>query len=203
MTYDQRVVLDPFTRVCVRRKSQQLVRLAGFTTYDFEDFRQELFLRVIKALPRFDPGRAHHNVFVTVVVERGAAMIVRRRRAGKRDSGPVRSLDTLMAGEGIDSLGPTAERPRGGRRLGRVEEERSDLAIDVGAVVATLSADLLALSERLKVQSLSQVAREMGVPRSTLQRRVERLRRCFEGAGLRNYLGPPASIRARSAKVLK
>jgi hypothetical protein len=31
------------------------------------------------------------------------------------------------------------------------------------------------------------VARDLGVPRSTLQRRLERLRRHFEDAGLRDY----------------
>jgi hypothetical protein len=40
----------------------------------------------------------------------------------------------------------------------------------------------------LKSCSLSEIARDLGVPRTTLQRKVQRLRQCFENAGLKNYL---------------
>jgi hypothetical protein len=59
---------------------------------------------------------------------------------------------------------------------------------DLADVVAHLPKELRDLAERLKSRSLSETSRELGIPRSTLQRRVHRLRQYFEDAGLRIYL---------------
>jgi transcriptional regulator of acetoin/glycerol metabolism len=58
----------------------------------------------------------------------------------------------------------------------------------VAGVLATLPDDLRDLAERLKRQSVSEVARELRVPRTTLYRNLERLRRHFADAHLRDYL---------------
>jgi DNA-directed RNA polymerase specialized sigma24 family protein len=118
-------------------------------------------------------------VFVTTVIERAVAMILRERLAKKRDGGAVQSLDHAheKAGDSAEPIDPR-----------RSHEEQIDLATDLTEALAKLPDDLRALAERLKSQSLSQAARDLGVPRSTLQRQVQRLRRCFEDAGLRIYL---------------
>ena len=40
----------------------------------------------------------------------------------------------------------------------------------------------------MKTQSISAIAREIGVPRTTLNDTVRRLRQRFEAAGLRDYV---------------
>jgi RNA polymerase sigma factor (sigma-70 family) len=156
-----------------------LVSRAGFTSQDREDLEQELILRLLQSLHLFDPGQAHRNVFVTTVIERAVAMILRERLAKKRDSGVVRSFDQGQTKAGT-SPEPVDPRPS--------DQEAFDLASDLAEVLARLPDDLRALAERLKSQSVSQAARDLGVPRTTLQRRVERLRKTFEDAGLRIYL---------------
>lgn len=179
MVHDEKVVLDKFTKGIIRRKIKQLVGRAGFTKQDREDLEQELLLRLLQSLHLFDPEQAHRNVFVTTVIERAYAMIVRERLAKKRNGGAIRSLDHARekAGDATEPVDPKSS-----------HEEQVDLATDLAEVLAKLPHDLRALAEQLKTQSLSQAARDLGVPRSTLQRQVQRLRRCFEDAGLRIYL---------------
>lgn len=179
MFHDDKIVLDRFAQGIIRRKVRLLVSRAGFTKQDRQDLEQELVLRLLQSLDLFDPEQAHPNVFITTVIERAVAMILRERRAKKRDSGVVRSFDQAKAKDG--STAEPAD-PRGDN------QERYDLASDLAEVLAQLPDDLRALAERLKGQSVSQAARELGVPRTTLQRQVERLRKTFEDAGLRIYL---------------
>ena len=73
--------IDRFTRGIVRRKVKQLIGRAGFTKQDHEDLEQELFVRVLQSLPRFNPGQAHRYRFVTTVVERYVANMLRRNAA--------------------------------------------------------------------------------------------------------------------------
>jgi len=177
--HDDKIVLDRFAQGIIRRKVQLLVSRAGFTKQDRQDLEQELVLRLLQSLEMFDPEQAHPNVFITTVIERAVAMILRKRRAKKRDGGVVCSLDQRQTKEG-KSPEPIDPRPS--------DQDTFDLASDLAEVLARLPDDLRALAERLKSQSLSQAARDLGVPRSTLQRQVQRLRRCFEDAGLRIYL---------------
>lgn len=179
MFRDDNIVLDRFAQGIIRRKVRLLVSRAGFTKQDRRDLEQELVLRLLQSLDLFDPEKAHPNVFITTVVERAVAMILRDRRAKKRDSGVVRSL---QQGQTQDDKSPEPADPRPS------DEEAYDLAIDLAEVLDRLPDDLRALAERLKSQSISQAARDLGVPRTTLQRQIQRLRQCFEDAELRIYL---------------
>jgi RNA polymerase sigma factor (sigma-70 family) len=175
--HDNKIVLQGFARSIIRRKARLIARCDGFTAQDLRDIEQELRLRLLQSLPQFDPTQAHINVFITTVVERSVAMLIRERWAKKRDSSGTRSLDA-------PSAAPTDVPDRDSGR----EAERFDLAHDLAEVLAALPAELRDLAERLKVQTVSQAARDLNVPRTTLLRQVERLRRCFEDAGLRIYL---------------
>jgi RNA polymerase sigma-70 factor (ECF subfamily) len=176
--HDDKIVLDRFCWGIIRRKARQMVGRAGIKEQDHEDLVQELMLRLLRSLRLFDAAQADRKSFVTAVVERNAAKILRDRRAKKRNGGRVESLDVLL--ENLDEEPPDLA-------VDDHAAEQADLAIDVADLLARLPAELRDLAERLKTQTLSQVARDMGIPRSTLQRRVARLRRHFEDAGLRNY----------------
>lgn len=175
---DANVVLRGYARSIVRRKAQLIVRCGGFNAQDLRDLEQELLLCLLQSLQRFDPQQAHINVFLTTVVERSMAMLIRQRQAKKRDTTGIQSLDAAAEdGRPIDlpdNWNPAAE--------------GADLAIDLSGVLAALPARLRHLAERLKVQTVAQAARDLNVPRSTLLRQVERLRRCCEEAGLKIYL---------------
>lgn len=179
MFHDSNIVLERFAQGIIRRKVRLLVGRAGFTQQDRPDLEQELVLRLFQSVDRFDPKQAHPNVFITTVVERSVAMMLRERRAKKRDGGIITSLDGCRTDDDC-STEPPDPRCNG--------NEASDLVNDLADVLAHLPEKLRDLAERLKHQSLSEAARELRMPRSTLQRYVHRLRRCFEDAGLKIYL---------------
>jgi len=178
----------------IRKKARQLVGKSGFTRWDIDDICQELTLRLFRAMLSFDPNQGHWAVFVTTVVERSAASLLRDKRAEKRDHRRVRSLNVVIADdehEGPVELGDTVGRRELDARLGQASRDEHDLAqlaLDIAGAIAGLSPEMRELAERLKTDSVSQIARDLGVPRTTLNDRVRELRRQFEDAGLRDYL---------------
>ena len=178
MFHSDKIVLQGFARSIIRRKARLIARCGGFNANDQRDIEQELLLRLLQSLPQFDAEQAHINVFITTVVERSMAMLIRERHAKKRDATGIQSLTSP-----VDDGGPNEPSDHRGS-----DPERIDLTSDVAEVMASLPAELRDFAERLKLQTVSQVAREMDVPRTTLLRWVDRLRRCFEDAGLRIYL---------------
>ena len=128
--------LDAFAARLIRRKARQLVGRAGFTRSDRDDIEQELALKLLKQLSAFDPGEAHWHVFVTTVVERYAASLLRDKRAEKRDHRRATSLHVLIetGDNGPVELAETVGRREQDARLGRdprSDEERAQLAGDV------------------------------------------------------------------------
>ncbi len=189
--YQQKI--DRFTRGIIRRKVKQLIGRAGFTRQDREDLEQDLILRVLQSLPSFDPDQAHRNVFTTIVIERHVANILRDNQAEKRDRRRVSSLHVMInIGDGeTTELAQTISQSELHARRGhcpRSHEELAQLAQDLADVAARLPDKLRELAERLKTQTVSEIARDMGVPRTTLNESVRRLRRRFESAGLKDYL---------------
>ena len=88
--------IDRFTWGIVRRKVKQLIGRAGFTQQDHEDLEHEMILRLLQALPSFNAGKAHRNVFVTTVLERCVASILRDKRAEKRNHRDIGSLHEMI-----------------------------------------------------------------------------------------------------------
>ena len=184
---------DRFTRGIIRRKVKQLIGCAGFTKQDREDLEQDLILRVLQSMPRFNPAQAHHKTFITTVVERYVADILRNKRAEKRDHRRISSLNVTIkiTGEGPTELSQTIGARELDARLGRdrrSDEELLELAIDETDVLATLPESWQLLLKLRKTQTMSELAREMGVPRTTLNDWMRRIRQRFENAGMRDYL---------------
>ena len=184
---------DRFTRGIIRRKVKQLIGVAGFTKQDRDDLEQELFARVVQSLPKFDPDQAHSNKFVTTVVERYVANILRNKRAAKRDTHGVTSLNVMIqiTEEGPTELAQTiGERELDARicRQRRTQEELAQLALDMVEVIATLPDSWQTLLELRKTRTMQQVADEMGVSRTTLNDWMRRIRQRFESSGMQDYL---------------
>jgi RNA polymerase sigma-70 factor (ECF subfamily) len=63
-----------------------------------------------------------------------------------------------------------------------------ELASDIQTVMAAMPPQMQELCRRMVTESLSAIARDIGVARSTLQEEVQKIRRRFESAGLRAFL---------------
>jgi RNA polymerase sigma factor (sigma-70 family) len=157
----------------IRRKSRQMARRAALTEQDCEDLEQEVLLRLLRRLPPPEFGRARFEALVLTILRHTAANLLRARRAAKRGYGRARPL---YPGDDV----PAAR--------GRGAQDLADLADDLASVLARLPPEDRDLAEHLKCQSIAAVARERGVPRTTLCAAIRRLRARFERAGLRGYL---------------
>lgn len=185
--------LSRFEFGIIRRKVRQLIGCHGFRPQDREQLEQELIARLLNGLQSYDSRQGHRNAFVTTVVERSVATIVRDKRAEKRDHRRVSSLNVMVAlsddsrAELAATIGQPAYDARRGRES-RSDTEQSDLSSDIAEVISGLPPDLQHLAEQLKHKSISQIAREMGIPRTTLRDRVLELRERFERADMRLHL---------------
>jgi RNA polymerase sigma factor (sigma-70 family) len=166
----QDLIDDRFARGIIRRKVRQIIGRGAFPHHDAEDLEQELLLRLLRSFRHFDPAHgSHRNTFITTVVEREAALILRRRRAKKRMLGSVRSL----AGS------PRSDGDGDAWDLPGVPGPALEVAHDIAIILKSLPEDLRDLAERLKHHSIAEIARELQLPASTIQRRRERLRQFF------------------------
>ncbi len=187
------IKLGRFELGIVRRKVQQLIGRHGFRDQDRQQLEQELIARLLQGLRAFDPKQAHLNAFVTTVVERSVATIVRDQCAEKRDHRRISSLNApVWLDDGSrtelgDTLDLGAIEARNGRET-KSDQEQIELASDVTSCLEGLSPELRQLAESLKHKNVSQISRETGVPRTTLRERVEEIRQYFETAGMRDHL---------------
>ena len=93
--------------------------------------------------------------------------------------------------EGPTELAQTIGERELDARLGRErrsEEELVQLALDMAEVIATLPESWQILLELRKTQTMTEIADELGVPRTTLNDWMRRIRTRFEKAGMQDYL---------------
>jgi RNA polymerase sigma factor (sigma-70 family) len=173
MTTDE-IALGRFARALINRKVRKLAGYWLFPDMDEADLTQELTLRLLAGLRRFDPSHPP-NAYVATILERAADMLVRSRLAAKRDRIPT-SLNAEGAAEPSDPFA-------------KGEAEQADRDIDVAEALAALPPEMRSLAELLmRSQNVSEAARRQGVARSSLVRQVERLRKHLEDGGLEVYL---------------
>lgn len=127
------------------------------------------------------------------MIERHTANILRNKQAAKRDHRRISSLNVTINiddDETAELAQAISQRELNARRgcHPRSDEELAHHAQDMAEVMATLPDELRELAERLKTQNVSEVARDIGIPRTTLHESVRHLRRRFESTGLKEFL---------------
>jgi RNA polymerase sigma factor (sigma-70 family) len=183
-------VADKFTTQLIRRTAKMLVSDGAFPASDLDDVVQELRLALIEQAENFDPDRARWSTFVKTVVRLTASTLRRKQRAEFRQAEQgFASLNVLIADEDgqLAEMGATVGEEEYRTGLGEdfvSHTDQVDLALDVQAALSTLPAELQEIAERLKRQSVCEMARELGVSKSTLNRRVVEIREHFRRAGL-------------------
>jgi RNA polymerase sigma-70 factor (ECF subfamily) len=192
--------VDRFTQGIIRRKAKQLVGRTGFTEHDREDIQQDLLVRILQGLRRFDPSRGHRNRFITTVAERYVANILRNKQAQKRDHRRVSSLNQTVettSGKPVRLERAISDRERNSHlyRHQRSDEELAQLALDMAEVIASLPESWQMLLKLRKTRTMAKIASELGVPRTTLNDQMRRIRQRFEDAGMREYLEESPSSR--------
>ena len=173
-----------FSQAVIKRTATRLKRFAEFRDSQRCDLQQELWLRLIRQAPLFDSKRAHWNAFVTTVVNRAARLMLRDHRTLKR--GKSDAAWCVEPGTQRKPAPSELTQCDGTRRTGqnfRSPIDALERTADLASAIAALPTDLQRIARELRHKSKWQIAREMDIPRTTLNDRVRFLRQRLEELG--------------------
>lgn len=144
---------------------------------DVEDLAQEVFLKVFRALPQFDPRRAKFTTWVYTFVRNHCYDVLKKRRL------PTTSLDAVAADE------PQRQVQDGRELLPSAGLENQELGRRIGEALATLGEDQRMVFVLREYESLdySEIAAITGVNEGTVKSRLFRAKEALREQ-LRPYL---------------
>lgn len=187
---------DDFALDMVNIKAAELVGKAGFTLDDIDDIKQEMILDLLERLAKYNPSKSNFKLFVTCVIDRKGQNLIRYRESEKRDyrreecslNDTVKVANHDEPVQRMNTIDQDDQDIRTGK-YGRPAEERTQLRLDIDAVLASIPPELRKAAELLQTQTITQVARELGVPRTTLyDKHLSLLREAFTAKGLNFYV---------------
>ena len=187
--------INPEAARIIRSQAYRLVGRAGFTRSDVPDIEQELLQAAAVGQASYDPSRAEPATFLRTLIKSKSATLVRNGLRSKRRAAVLHSLAESRH-NGATALEATVSDSRLRAHRGVGERSIADLRADLQVLLNRLSEPEADLCRRLMRTSLSEVARELKAPRSTLQDAVRRLRGRFEDEGLAIYCNPPVKSSA-------
>ena len=169
-----------------RRKAAQLAYLLGLPRADREDIAQDVLTQVLMSLRAFDNSRSTPPTFVPHVVDNKAITIIRFYTARKR-AGRVVSIETVPD-RGDDPVDGGSIEPAARLNCWRWADDEWSLRIDVARALAKLPPELRQTAWSLAVQNRAEAARQLGLSRAVLDRRIAKLRVAFVEHGLHRYV---------------
>lgn len=196
---DPEQLLEPTITALIRWKARQLRRRPSLAGDEPADLEHELLVTCLQRAHHYDPARGRWFSFLCKVAERAAANLIRRRETASRQGRRTVSLEQPapdVGGRPISTRRAELRDDAHANRLGsqhRTATEQTALQLDVAQLLAELPSELRVLAERLRHASLTEVAAELGIPRSTLQKRLQHLRAYAERRHLQEYLHPAPS----------
>ena len=128
------------------------------------------------------------------MVQRHLANVVRDRSVVKRATVGRVSLSKTIRGDdgGQIEMSQTLHHQDQDRRLGRErrlgEEELNDLRMDLSTFISKLPEKYQDILRRRQNQSITEISRDLGIPRTTLNDWMLQIRKLFEEAGFDRYL---------------
>ena len=147
---------------------RQVARWGCFPAQDFEDAVDEVLLKIYSHWPLPTPRLANPAAVLHRRIESILSNLTRYHRAAKRAPPCQRSLDEL---------------PVLADRCSPKQGEEASLRLDIARVLRTLPPELQELADYLQHHSLSEVSRILGIPRTTLRRRLTKIRERFREMG--------------------
>ncbi len=191
MSAQSHEVLSDYARTLIRVKARQLVRRPEFTVCEAEDLEQELTLRILVQLDRFDPTRSSINTFFARVVNSAVAMLIRERGRIKRNGGEGVQIESLEKMVELADGSPAplwatisdqdAHRRHQSRPL--TEEEATQLRMDIESVLKQLPPELRRICEQLMDGSQTNSRQASQLSRRKYQAAMSLIREQFTRAG--------------------
>jgi len=154
-----------------------------------EDIQQEFWVDLIYRARRYKPERSSPNTFIARLVFNRAQELLALYGHGKRRIWRgYRSLNSPVVTKARDAVGERLSFDSQDFLLDR-EDDANDLGarerrlrrrITIDIRISMLPEDLAWLAKRLKFESLTEIARDTGIPRPTLHGRMRKLRPYFD-----------------------
>jgi RNA polymerase sigma factor (sigma-70 family) len=184
--------VDSYAAFFVAYKAKTLTRMPMFSADDFEDLQQELMIAYLHAWPSFDLSKGGRRSFIKAAVNNAARNLVVAAEAQKRWTGiTLASLATAISDQDDSPTMEDAISNEDGlwdsAYLG-YDQLSVDLRHDLDRAISQLTVDLARICLLLKTRTITEIAAETGIPRTTIQDAVKKLRKIMGKAGLRIYL---------------
>lgn len=183
--------IDEHTDTVILFHACRLHRTGLFRPADIEDLEQELRAAVLAARPRHDPGRGAWRTFVDRVVGNRAKNLVKEQRAERRNPRRCCYIADLKSRSSSrchpdDGVFCEFDADAYGESFGRVGHsvERAEIRIDLSTIWAELEPQERTALARLFELTITELSREIGVPRTSLYRVMRRLRAVLRRRGL-------------------
>lgn len=183
----------------IAHKVRRLIEDEEFLESDAEDLEQEILLDVLDRLPRYNAEKGMKpKTFVSMVIKRKICNLIRHRDQEMRNPSREECSLNECIPNGDSALIPRSETIAAPATKGQPGADGSAclLGDDINAVVSQLPEELRRICELLPKFTPAEVARELGLPRSTLNDRLKKLRAIFDAAGLRDCVGAPPLTRS-------
>jgi len=181
-------LIDGFAGRMIAHEAAKLARTQLLRAHDAEDIEQELRIELMGAINSFDPAISHWNAFATTVIQRHVATMIDSAQTESRQTDrEVSSLSATSIDEDGNAV-PLHHLVRSEENFsarGNVQltaEQRLSLQEEIENALAKLPDELRELAEQLQTKTFSEIARDSGIPRTTLYRRFERLQKAYHPA---------------------
>jgi RNA polymerase sigma-70 factor, ECF subfamily len=178
----------PYAIDSVRHWAHRLTRHPAFGPSDLEDLEQELMLDLHRRISKFNPEKAGLHTFISRVLAHCAATLIQKATSPKRGGGrEIISLNTNITsnkdGHQLELLDMVSSGHELWTDTTPNTNDISDIRIDAHLIIQKLTAPLQRLALRLLNETVTDISREMGSPRSTLYYAIARIRTVFNTMG--------------------
>lgn len=153
-------LMHGFAGRLIRTKVKSICRTLRLPGADEEDLEQQMRLDLLRRSPQFDRSRGTWEAFVCCVTGSRARTHFRRLQGLRR---PLVESELQV---GLD----------GCNRVSADDTHASDLMQDLEAIQDQLTPDKRRLLEMLRTSSITEIARQLHIPRTTVAARVKALR---------------------------
>ncbi|MBF0453675.1 MAG: sigma-70 family RNA polymerase sigma factor [Magnetococcales bacterium] len=178
----------PYAVDSVRHWAQRLIQHPAFGPSDLEDLEQELMLDLHRRVPKFNPKKAGLHTFISRVLAHCAATLIQKATSSKRGGGrEIISLNSNIAnnheGFQLELLDTVSSEQDLWTDTEPSTNDLFEIRMDMQRVLNELATPLKQLAVRLLNETVTEISREMGTPRSTLYDAIGRIRSLFQTMG--------------------
>jgi RNA polymerase sigma factor (sigma-70 family) len=185
-------ILSDYAKTLIRVKARQLVRRPEFLATEAKDLEQELSVRILSQIHRYDPSRGSINTFIARVADSQVAMIIRERKGKKRLGEGDLKIESLekrvLDKEGKPALLWATLTEEDGRRLSQTEEIDSwdlvELKAQLSEVLRKLPTELRTICGLLMTLNHGQARERLGMSRRKYDEAIAMIRQQFASSGL-------------------